>query len=291
MSEGQDDYNFDDEVSLDSDEKNVGGKKQDWLKMTQKGQLIRGAFVYFHTVDTNAVRTATKEAKANGAPLTREQIIEVAKSALAKRAGALGKKVEDLTDTDRIDTSMAHFKVLKAHYQDGLGFALSRLGKDGPEGDAVWKRLPEVKTYITTLLLVYPTDSEGAIVKETLAKQIKENKLKLVPWRFSSRVYDGIWKTNDGLRQNNLSLASQDVQLECKEPQYQNIEVSAAGPALWLKNETLKNAVIASAVNMYDKLVPFREMTTDQLRAKLGIGGSVTDDVSADNFQDMLDQV
>jgi hypothetical protein len=32
-------------------------------------------------------------------------------------------------------------------------------------------------------------------------------------------------------------------------------------------------------------------MTTDQLRSKLGLGGSATEDISADNFQDMLDSV
>jgi hypothetical protein len=286
-----DEYDLEGEVSLDSDEKNIGGKKQDWLKMTVKGQTIRGAFVYFHTYDTNAVRNAVKAAKKSGKSLSREEILQIAKTSLAKRAEELGKKVDEISDIDKLDTSMAQFKVMKAHYQEGLGFVVSRLGKDGAEADAIWKRLPEAKTYFTTLLLIYPTDSEGAINKEALAKQIKENKLKLIPWRFSTRIYEDIWKLNDGLRENNLSLAAQDIKLECKEPQFANIAVSFAGGAVWQKNEQLKKSVLQSAANMYEKLVPFREMTTDQLRAKLGLGGSASDDVSADNFQDMLDQV
>jgi len=282
---------FDEDVALDPDEKGLGGTRQDWLKMSKKGEVIRCAFVYFHTYDKNAVRNAIKAAKKDSKRLTREDVTKVANRALTQRAEELEKSADQLTETDKLDVSVAHFKAMKAHYQDGLGYVISRLGKDGADADAIWKRLPEPKMYFTTLLLIYPTDGEGTLNKETLARQIKENKLQLIPWRFSSRVYDDIWKLNDGLRENNLSLALQDIKLECKETQYQNISVSFAGQAIWQKNDTFKAAVLAHAVNLYDKLIPFREMTTDQLRSKLGLGGSATEDITADNFQDMLDQV
>lgn len=286
-----DEYDFSDEVALDPDEKNAGGKKDEWLKFTAKNQTVRCSFVYFHTHDANSVRQAIKKAKKKGETLTREQVIATAKEALQKRAEELGKKVDELTDIDKLDTSTAHFKMMKVHYKEGVGYALSRLGKDGPEADKIWKRMDDPKTYFSTLLLIYPTDNEGNLNKEALARQIKENKLNLVPWRFAPRIYEAIWKLNDGLRENNLALASQDIKLECKEPQYQKIDVSFAGAAIWQKNEALKTAVLQSAVNKYDKLIPFREMTTDQIRSKLGLGGSATEDISADNFQDMLDNV
>jgi hypothetical protein len=285
------DYDFDNDVSLDVDEKNVGGGSQDWLKMTTKGQILRGAFIYFHTFDANAVSEARKVAKRANKKLTREEEAEIAKVALTKRAEALGKSLDALTATDKLDVSRAHFKAMSAHYQEGLGFALSRLGKDGPEADAVWKRLPEAKPYFTTLFLVYPTDTEGGLNKEAFASQVKQNKLRILPWRFGNKTYQNIWKQNDSLRENGLSLASQDVKLECKEPKFHNIETSAAGPAIWQKNDTIRSLVLAAAVNMYDKLMPFREMTTDQLRAKLGLNGPASSDVSSDNFQDMLDAV
>lgn len=286
------DYDLDSDVSLAEDEKNVGGTTTDDFKMTHKGQLARVAFVYFHTVDANAVRAAVKAGRVAGKQLSRDEIVEVAKKALAKRAETAGKPVDKLSAVDKLDLNVAHFKVMKAHYQDGIGFVLSRLGKDGSEADAVWKRLGDPRAYFSTLLLIYPTNSEGALNKEEFATQVKQGKLKLIRWRFGKKTHDSIWKQNDALRENGIVLASQDVKLECKEPKYQNIEVSAAGPAVWLKNETIKAAVLAQAVTQYDKLIPFREMTTDQLRAKLGLGGgSASDDVSADNFQDMLDQV
>lgn len=288
-----DEYEYDTEgdVSLDVDEKNVGGATTEEFKMTHKGQTVRAAFVYFHTVDANAVSAAVKKAKAGGKNLSKEEIVEVAKAALAKRAETAGKPVDKLTAADKLDLGVAHFKSMKAHYQDGIGFVMSRLGKDGADADAIWKRLGDPRAYFSTLLLIYPTNSEGGLNKEEFGAQVKGGKLKLIRWRFGKKTYDGIWKQNDALRANNIALASQDVNLECKEPKYQNIEVSATGPAIWLKNDVVKAAVLAQAVGMYDKLIPFREMTTDQLRAKLGLGTSGSDDVSSGDFQDMLDQV
>jgi len=288
-----DGYSYEDDVALDADERDVAGTKQEWLKMTSKGQTIRCAFVYFYTYESNAIRAAIKAARKEEGDKkpTREEIVAVGKKAVEARAKELSKSVDELSPTELLDVSVSHFKVMKAHYQEGLGYVLSRLGKDGPEDDAIWKRLPEPKTYFTTLLLIYPTTDEGQLNKEALGKQIKDGKLKLIPWRFSTRVYDDIWKLNDGLRENNLSLASQDIRLECKVVEFQNISPSAAGPAIWQKNDTFKNAVLAQALPMYEKLIPFREMTTDQLRTKLGLGGSATEDISSDSFQDMLDQV
>lgn len=290
-------YDFSDDVSLEPDQKNVGGNKQEWLKLTQKGQIIRAAFVHFHTVDANAVQDAMKVAMKASKKLTREEVQAVAKAALAKRADDLKKTVDQLTVPEKLDISKTHFKAQKFSYQEGLGYVISRLGKDGPEADAVWKKIQEPKVAFITLLLVYPTDGEGTLVKEIFASQIKQGKPKLVPWRFSNKVYEDIWKANDGLRENGLSLSSQDVKIECENPQYQNVAISTAGPCLWMKNEQIKKVVLEVAASMYDKLNPFREMTTDQLRAKLGLtssasGGSAgSDDVSSDNFQDMLDSV
>jgi hypothetical protein len=291
MSDENFDYDLEGDVTLDVDEKNAGGDKEDWLKLTAKNQILRVSFVYFHTYDHNAVSAATKAAKKAGKSLPKEEIVAIARKAITARATELNKSPEQLTVTDKLDIKVAHFKSLKAHYQDGFGYAVSRLGKDGPEADAVWKRLPDPKPYFTTLLLVYPTNEQGVVLKEEFAAQVKEGRIKLMRWRFSNNVYEGIWKLNDGLRENTMSLASQDIKLECKEPKYQNIQVSFVGKALWQMHEGMKQMVLSKAVGWYDKLIPFREMTTDQLRAKLGMGGSAVADVSSDNFQDLLDNV
>jgi hypothetical protein len=287
-------YSFDDDVSLDQDQKNAGSTKQEWLKFGSKGEQKRAAFVYLYTVDANAVQKARKEAIRAGKKLTREEELAVAKGALTKRAQEVGKTLDQLSAIEKLDTSVAHFKALKAHFHESVGYAISRLGKDGPEADAVWKRLGDVKSYFTTLLLIYPTTAEGAVDKEQFASQAKNHKLKLIPWRFSVKTYDEIYGVNEGLRDNNLSLASQDVKITCDNPKYQGVKVVAAGPATWQKNEGIKAAVLTAALNKYDGLNPFRELSTDQIREKLNLGGGSStagDDASVDSFNDLLEGV
>ena len=111
---------------------------------------------------------------------------------------------------------------------------------------------------------------------------------RLIPWRFSKMQFESIWKTNAGLKENGLSIANQDLKLECKEDKYQKIEVTFAGAAIWQKNDGFKKEVLARAMEFYEKLIPFREMTTDQLRTKLGIGGPAVSDVTADDFDSTM---
>ena len=293
MSDDDFEYDFEDEVSLDVDEKNIGGKKMDWLKMESTGQIVRCSFVYFHTYDANTVQAALKKARKTGENLDKDAVVALAREALAKRAKELDKEVDQLTPAEKLDIAVAHFKTFKASFseREGIGYIVSRLGKDGPEADAVWKRLPEPKPYFSTLLLIYPTDKEGNLSASAFKEQIQEEKINLMPWRFTGRTYDRIWKLNAGLRENGLTLASQDIQLECKEVQYQNIEVSFAGAAIWKKNPKIVDAVLKAALPLYEKLMPFKELSTEQLKEKLGLLGSASEDTSTDEFQDMLANV
>ena len=281
------------DAGLDEEGRKYMQQRQEWLKMN-KGQIIRAAFLYFFPINKNVVAKAIAEAtEKKTAKPTPEQCVEMGKKALADRAASLGKSVDQLTPIDRLDLSEVKMKRMWFHYQEGFGYVISRLGKDGPEADAVWKKLPEAKITFTTLLLIYPTDRQGNIDKEKLATG-----WHIIPWRFHKGVYEGIWKLNKGLEENGTSIASQDVKLECKVQEYQNIDVQFCGPAIWQKNAKFKEVVLGKAMELYDKLIPFREMTTDQLRAKLGMGGSAVgtagvggDATSATDFADLLENV
>ncbi len=285
----QDEY----DAGLDEEGRKYMQQRQEWLKMT-KGQVIRAAFVYFHPINKNVVAKLIAEAnEKKAAKPTPEQCIEIGRKALEERAKSLGKSVDQLTQIDRLDLSEVKMKRMWFHYQEGLGYVISRLGKDGPEADAVWKKLPEPKITFTSLLLVYPTDRHANIDKDKLATG-----WHIIPWRFHKGVYENIWKLNKGLEENNTSIALQDVKLECKVQEYQNIDVQFCGPAIWQKSPKFKEVVLTKAMELYDKLIPFREMTTDQLRAKLGMGGSAVssagiggDANSTTDFADLLDNV
>ena len=282
------DYSMDDDVGLDEDSKPTNDRDL-WLKMT-KGQVHRVSFAYFHPIDLNMVFRARAEAKKRAEVLSADALRAIGTKALAERGALLHKVPDQLTQVDRLDLSEVKFKKMQASYQQGLGFVINRIGKDGPEADAVWKKIAEPKQYYSTLLFVYPTDRAGNIDKDRLPTD-----WQLVPWRFGERVYDDIWKLNAGLKDNGMGLHTQDLRLECKDAQYQNINVSFVGPALWQKSEKFRSVVLAKAVSMYDKLVPFREMTTDQLRSKLGLGGPAVSDTSVtaevSDFAAVLDGV
>jgi hypothetical protein len=288
------DYTMDEaDVGLDDSGKKYIQPREEWLKMT-KGQCLRAAFVYFHSYDKNAVARAIDAAKQKNEKLTTEQIQTVGRKAREERIATLGKSTDQVTQADLLDLTEVKMKMFWGSYQEGLGYVVSRLGKDGPEADAVWKKIQEPKLYFTTLLIIYPTNSQGEITDNEKPRLTTD--WKIIPWRYSKKTYENIWKLNNGLKSNGMGIHSQDIKLECKDAQYQNIDVSFQGPAIWQKHEKFRNLVLAKAMSSYDKLMPFREMTTDQLRAKLGMGGSAVSTVSAGavsagDFSDLLDQV
>lgn len=283
MSEPFDYDEYASDLGLDEEDRKEAksGNDIEWYKATEKGRTDRVALIYFHTVDVAAVTAARKK----NSSISKEEIQKVATAALADRAQKLGKTPDQLSQVDKLDLSKAQFKRYSAYYPESLnmGYVLSRLGKDGPEADEVWKKLGEPKQYFTTLLLQYPTDRSGNLDKDKLTSG-----WKLKPWRFSPKRYEAIWKLNNTFVQNNLSIANQDLSLECKDPKFQQVDVAGVGPAIWLKSEKFKEMVLSKAVAMYEKLCPFREVSTDQLRQKLGMGGSAVSDVSADDFSDLM---
>jgi hypothetical protein len=274
---------YESDLGLDDDDRKQAkaGADIEWYKGV-KNKTDRVAIVYFHPVDVVAVTAARKKTPG----MSKDDIIKLAQKTIAERATSIEKKPDELTVADKLDLNQVHFKKMNSHYQEGLGFVISRLGKDGAEGDEVWKRLPEMKTHFSTLLLVYPTNRDGTLDKERFA-----NGWVLKPWRFSPKRYDSIWKVNNTLGLNGLSIANQDLLLECKDDKFQQIEISGAGPALWLRNPKFKEMVLAKATDYYDKLVPFREMSTPDLRAKIGMAGSAVQDVSGGDFNDLLENV
>jgi hypothetical protein len=238
--------------------------------------------VYFNTVDVTAARIA----KRKNAGISKDEMIAAGKAALEARAKKLEKTVETMTAVDRLNLNDVRFKKMLAHYQEGLGYVISRLGLDGAEADDAWRRLPEAKQHFTTLLLVYPTTRDGEIIKEKLPTG-----WKLLPWRFSPDRYSQICKRNVALVENGITIASQDIQIECKDTQFQNVTIDALGPAIYRKNPKFQELVLTKAVELYEKLSPFRDMATADLRIKLGLGGGATASVGAEEYGDILDHV
>jgi hypothetical protein len=276
---------FEDDVGLGAeDKKHARSNQLDWFK-GEKGRSYRVALVYFHPLDANIYAAMKKQNPSVG----KAEIAEKIKAALAKRAGELSKSVDQLAPYEKLDTSNVRFKKIVSHYKDGVGYVISRLGKDGPEADVIWKMMGDPKSHFTTVLLIYPTNREGELIKEQLATG-----WNIMPWRFGTKVYATFHTRSTALRENNLSIASQDLKLTCTNTDFQNFDIDVAGPSLWTKSPGFSSKVLAKAQPLYEKLVPFRELSTADLKIKLGIGGgsaATEDGVSDDDFKGLLDEV
>ena len=265
-------YNDYDDYSSDVDfETNTsGGNDRDaWFKGI-KNTTYRCSFSYFHRYDVNAVNKARRD----NPKITQADIQEIARKAIEARAEELGKAAKDLTENDLLDRRTVKFKKLRGHFQEGLGFIVSRLGMDGPENDRVWKQLPEPRVYYSTVMIFYPTiNNKGEVPRD---KEAFQNGWSVRPCRLSEPNYQEFEKINNSLGANGISLAGQDFTMECTDQVYQKFKASSAGPAIWLKSNSFADQVLTRSREWYPKLVPFREMTSDQLRQKLGGGGGTS---------------
>lgn len=281
---------FDDDVGLgEEDKKYAKNDRQTWFKGEAKDRKYRVSMMYFHPLAI-AVMKAAKKKKPD---ITREELEKVANAALSKRAEELGKPVDQLQDHEKLNIDHAKFHRVKAHYKEGFGYAVSRLGMDGAEADSVWKLLGDQKHYFCTVLLIYPCNSEGEVNKDML----KAGNFEVKPWRFSNKFYNSLHQVAAGLRSNDLSIATQDLIIKCTNPEFQNFDVQPSGKALWRRIASLEKAVMPKVVELYEEMrKPFREMSTADLAIKLNVpygtsGGSQGSDIDADDFDDLLDQV
>jgi hypothetical protein len=281
LFEGLDEYE-DEDVGLDEeDRKHVTSNRIPWFK-GEKGKKYRVGLVYFNPVAISIAKAMKKK----DPEVSKEKVLEAVKTVFSKRAGELGKSVDELQDHEKLDLNNVRFKKILAHYKQGVGYVLSRLGKDGADADAVWKMMGPLKVYFTTVLVVYPTNNSGSVIKEQLTTNST-----VIPWRFSNRLYETLHEVANSLRENDLSISNQDLALTCTNTDYQNFDIHGAGKAIWRLNKDFQSHVLSQAHALYEKLVPFREMSTADLKIQLGLGGDAGEDVGADDFDGILDGV
>jgi hypothetical protein len=257
----------------------------DPFKIASKGEVVRGAVVSFKTAISAYLSREFKknpnltEAEASG-------LADKVRGALAKK---LNKPVSALTEVDLLDPDTLNFKLYDRHYHEGIGYFRSRLGMDGPEGDAVWGSIAAPKQTVMCLILVYPTNKQGDMDKARM-----KTGWEIKPWSFSRQKYLDLLKSAKSLSANGISLAGQDILIECVEPEYQQYKFEAGGPAEWRKDPDMKSAVLHRAVKMLSHL-ELREISTDELRTKLGLpppkasAGSPIGGLDVDNYDQHIE--
>lgn len=280
---------LDDDIGLgDEDKGKVNSNQTDWYK-GEKGRTDRVAIVYFNSQEVTQLRKLVRQ-KPDVTDAQKKEFLAKVRSSVAEKAG---KTVDQLDQVDLLDLSEARFKTATGCYKQNLGYIAWPKTALTAEEQKVWAKLGEKRDYVTTLLLVYPTDREGEVDKDSLAR-----KWQLKPWRFTPEKYDILRKINRGLLESNSSISAIDLHISCTDTQYQKITITQAGPAIYQRNENFKKMILTKALTLYGKLNPFRDLTTDELREKLGVGGGGSPgagggggDFSGDDFSNVLGQV
>jgi hypothetical protein len=269
----------------DEDKGKVNSNQQDWYK-GEKGRTDRVALVYFNSHEVTGLRKAVRQ-KPDLTEAQRNELVQKIRGAMAEK---LKKSPDQLDQVDLLDTSEARVKTVTASFKKDLGYVAWPKTLT-PEEMKVWNKVGEKRDYVVTLLLIYPTDREGEVDKDSLGK-----KWQIKPWRFSPDKYDVLRKINRGLQEGGGTLSGIDLHMSCTDTNYQKITITQAGPAIYLRNEPFKRRILEKAVTLYSKLSPFREMSTDELREKLGLpGGGGTaapgSDISNEDFSNVLGNV
>ncbi len=255
--------NYDDDVGLGAEDRaHARSSGLEWFK-AEKGRTYRVALVYFYPTQFAVIQAARK------AGATDADIRQAVDKHLAELAEKLGKARDQLSEVDLLDLGRPRFKRAEVHFVSGLGSILSRLGQDGPDADRVWNRLEPARRQFATLLLVYPTNRDGEIDRDRLTED-----WKVQPWQFGVGKYAALHRVREALDANGLSIADQDLRLCCTDTRYQKIDIAAAGPAIYRKQEAFQAKVLAAAAKAYDRLKLGRQMSTADLRVQLGAQGT-----------------
>lgn len=271
------DFSYDDDGSIglgEEDKNKVNTNQQEWYK-GEKGRTDRIALVYFNTLDVTNLRRAIRQKP----DLTLEQKKAIVVKVRQQLAEKLSKSVDQLDSVDMLDLSEARFKPFRASFKQNLGYFAWPKNLTHEE-EKIWRKTGEPKDYVCTVILWYPTDREGEVEKDRLVKGSR-----ILPWRFSPDKWDVIRKINRGLLESGSSISKIDLNVSCTDTGFQKITITQAGPAMYQRNDALKRLVLEKAVALYPKLNPFREITTDELREKLGmppVAGAAGSDYSSE---------
>ncbi len=245
----------------DEDRKHAGRDRWDPFK-GEKDKSYRVSIASFYPIDIGVKLALKGKHDAKGTKPTKEEFQATLAKVLAKRAEELGKPVDKLEPYEKLDLKNVLFHKWKAYYvPDGVGYVKDR---SDVEPDEIWQRLGDVKKYFTCLLLIYTDFNKDRFKNYSL--QEKEASIDFRLYRMGPGMYEELISKAQGLRENHLSIANQDLSFKCKDAKYQSFAIEAAGPAIWQADEQLKKSCLKRAASYYDKLCPFRDISVVELK-------------------------
>jgi hypothetical protein len=167
------------------------------------------------------------------------------------------------------------------HYLAGVGYFLAK----GPE---FTKLAGPSKQAVATIIVVWPTDKNGKLNGEAIAKG---EGIEVASWVFSAERYDQLRRRN-----NEFPLHEFDLTMACTDTQYQKMDLSPCKNSTFAdlsKKDSARAKEIISAIRAQIAEIEkgiknelARDMTLDKIREKMGGtassaggGGAAVEDV------------
>lgn len=145
------------------------------------------------------------------------------------------------------------------------------------EDDKVWNRLAEPQTKIVTVVVQWPTTSDGDI------DQSRIKNYRVLPWKFGPNFYRELARLDLSAKKDGSRLGHKDIQIVCKDTNFQNNTPSLFGKATWrsLPQEDQEKILYqAHKIITSPAIYPAKVMTTAELREKMGLKEATTVAVS-----------
>lgn len=280
------DYDASSDVSATPENKDRS-KSNDHKFTPMVDNTYRISIVYFQPIAQTIAQAMIKAAKKAGTEVDKDQFDQKLKATLTKIAESKGKSYDALEDWEKLDLSTVQFKKYTHQYAKGVGDVLSRRGKDGPAADEIWASLGDESTHYGTAVVVYPCNQQGELLvpQENLIQHLTVKVLRVTVNQFNQLV-DLNTEMSD-ISEGKQSLASQDLRLvKEKVNGFDKTTFKASSPALWRKTPQLREVVLKKMLAISDKIIASREMTTKELKIKLGMDTDVGSE-SSDGIYDM----
>jgi len=164
------------------------------------------------------------------------------------------------------DAPTPKFTGCKRLYLAGVGYFLDK----GPE--YVKLAGAQSKMQVATLIIKWPTDSNGALDKA----KFQDGQFEVMPWIMSADKYRNIEQNH-----REFPLGQHDLSLTCTDTQFQKITISPCRENLFRKlfekdPGGLAGKIIAAMKDAIPTVQPelAQDLTLDQIRERLGRGGA-----------------
>ena len=168
---------------------------------------------------------------------------------------------------------MPKFLAGKRSYIKGVGYVINK----GPEFTALADKKEEPQLKITTVIALWPVKSNGQLDLERL----KDGDFKIIPWTFGDTRFASL----KALWRKGWPAGQHDIDAECKEEQFQQLEMTPHKDAVLAKlanseqHQELYKSILAR-IEACAKRLPKEigaNMSIQDIREKLGISGPVSD--------------